>query len=135
MNRLKNLFQLIAVLVALVLLFSQLPLGTAFQFSSDEGFEVIKPFLLNQGHALYKDIWDDQPPLFTLSLAAAFKMFGSSMLTARLVAVVFGLILFFSFHELVRQRSGRWCALISTFFLLASPGILRLSVSVMQEVP
>ena len=59
------------VIVALLVLFSQLPLGTALDFSTHESYETMKPFLCNQGHALYREIWNDQPPLFTIILAAA----------------------------------------------------------------
>jgi hypothetical protein len=48
-----------------------LPLGTALDFSTHESYETMKPFLCNQGHALYREIWNDQPPLFTIILAAA----------------------------------------------------------------
>ena len=135
MSRLKNFWGLLAVIAALALFYSLLPLGTAFEFSSDEGFEVMKPFLCNQGHVLYKEIWDDQPPVFTVLLATAFKTFGTSILIARLVTAGFGIILLATFYELIRRRSGQWCALLASFLLLASPGVLLLSASAMQEVP
>jgi len=95
----------------------------------------MKPFMRNKGYALYTEIWDDQPPLFTVILSTAFKQFGPTILTARSVTAVFGVILLAAFYELIRRRSGTWCALLAIFFLLASPGVLLLSVSVTQEVP
>ena len=50
------------------------------------------------------------------------KMFGTSMLTARLVAAAFGLLLILALHELVRDESGPWAALLAAFFLIGSPG-------------
>src|SRR5262249_24514659 len=76
-----------------------------------------------------------QPPLYTLLLSQAFKACGPNIGTARFVAAGFGLVLFAVFHELVRRRSGAWTALIATFLLAASPGILQLCVSVMLEAP
>ena len=135
MSRLKNFWGLAAVIATLVVIYSQLPLGTALEFSSDEGFEVMKSFLCNQGHVLYKEIWNNMPPVFTFVLADAFKVFGTSILTARLVNAGFGIILFAVFHDLIRRRSGPWCALLATFFLLSSPMVPLLSVAAMLEVP
>ena len=134
-SRLKQIAGLLAVTITLVLIYSLLPLGTAFAFGDDESYEVIKGFMCSKGYKLYTEIWNDQPPVSTVLLAAAFKAWGPSILTARLVAAGFGLVLFSAFHELVRQRSGQWTALLATFFLLASPSVLPLSVSVMLEVP
>jgi 4-amino-4-deoxy-L-arabinose transferase-like glycosyltransferase len=91
--------------------------------------------MCSKGYRLYTEIWNDQPPVSTMILKTAFHWFGTSILTARLVAAGFGLLLMGAFHELVRLRSGKWAALLATFFLLASPGVLLLSVSVMLEVP
>jgi hypothetical protein len=119
----------------LVLIFSLLPLGTAFELGGDEGFELNKGFLHSKGFALYSQIWSDQPPLYTLLLSLAFRTFSPSILIARLTAAGFGLVLFLTFLSLVRRRSGvvgAWCAV---FLLVCSPCVLLLSVSVMKEVP
>ena len=121
------------VLAFYAFLIALLPIGTAFQFGDDEGFEVIKPFLIYKGHRLYTEIWNDQPPVLTVILACAFKMFGPTILVARSVAVVFGAILLVSFHELVRARCDKWAALISSVLLLTAPSVLLLSASVMLE--
>ncbi len=132
---LKNLWGLAVVLMISVLIFSLLRLGTTFELGDDEGLALIKGFMCNRGYKLYTEIWNDQPPLFTVLLSGAFRTWSPSILTARLVAAGFGLLLIGAFHELVRQRSGKGSALIATFLLLASPGVLILSVSVMLEVP
>src|SRR5579859_5817859 len=56
------------------------PLGTAFQFGPDEGYEFMKAFLVSVGHPLYSEIWNDQPPLHTEILALLFRLFGPSAL-------------------------------------------------------
>src|SRR6266478_4831610 len=131
----KNVAPALAASAFLILIYSLLPLGTAFQFGGDEGFALIRAFMYNKGYKLYEQIWTDQPPLFTVLLASAFRTFGTSILTARLLAAAFGLLLVAVFHELVRARSGRWAALISSFLLAACPNVLLLMVSVMLEVP
>src|SRR5438105_620503 len=73
------------------------------------------------------------PPVSTVVLTAAFRMFGPTILVARLIAAGFGLLLISIFHELVRERSGKWTALAAALLFLASPGVLVLSVSVMLE--
>ncbi len=135
MSRLGKIGGFLLVFLVLLVFYSRLPLGTALEFSTDESYETMKPFLCNQGHVLYKEIWNDQPPLLTVLLAGAFKIFGTSMLTARVVVAGFGLILVAVFHDLIRRRSGQACAVIATFFLLCSPGVILLSVAAMQEVP
>jgi 4-amino-4-deoxy-L-arabinose transferase-like glycosyltransferase len=126
---------LLLLLGALIVIFSQLHLASTLQFVPDEGYETMKAFLFGKGFSLYTQIWDDQPPLFTIILNAAFKLFGPNILTARLTVVAFGLLFFASFHELIRRRSGNLAALLAGFLLLASPVVLEMSVAVMQEVP
>ena len=134
-TRSNGLWGLATVVVALLILYSQLPLGTALRFGGDEGYALITGFLCSKGFLLYKQIWNDQPPLLVLWLSWAFKMWGPSLLAARLLAAGFGLVLFGTFFQLVSQRTGRRAAFLAVFFLVASPIILELSVSVMQEAP
>lgn len=123
------------MVVAVLILYVLLPLGTALRFGGDEGYQLITGFLWSKGFLLYKQIWNDQPPGHVLLLAWTFKAWGPSILAARLLSAGFGLVLFGAFFQLVNLRAGRWPAFIATFFLVASPAILELSVSVMQEVP
>jgi 4-amino-4-deoxy-L-arabinose transferase-like glycosyltransferase len=135
MKRWRNAAGPAAVAVLVAAIFCTLPLGTALEFGRDEGYELMKGLLHSRGFQLYKEIWSDQPPLFTLLLSAAFGEFGASILVGRLVAAGFGLAFFMTFYSLVRQRSGHWPAAFAAFLLLSSPTVLELSVSVMQEVP
>jgi 4-amino-4-deoxy-L-arabinose transferase-like glycosyltransferase len=134
-SRLKPLGGLLAVLGAVVLIFLFLPLGSALQFGGDEGYQLITGSMMSKGFILYKQIWYDQPPLFVLLLNWGFKMCGPSILFARLMAAGFGLLLVGALYQTVKLRLGQWAAVLATFLLMASPGVLELSVSVMQEVP
>ncbi|MGA2248578.1 MAG: glycosyltransferase family 39 protein [Verrucomicrobiota bacterium] len=116
-------------------MYSQLPLGSALQFGGDEDYELMPSFLMSRGFKLYQDIWSDQPPVLFMLLGSAFKVWGPSILVGRLIAAGFGLLLFATFYQLVYLRVGYRAAFFVVFFLLASPGILQISVSVMQEVP
>jgi 4-amino-4-deoxy-L-arabinose transferase-like glycosyltransferase len=126
---------LAAVLALLVLFYLLIPLGSALEFGGDEGTELSKGFMCSKGFALYKDIWNDQPPVFTMLLAAGFKAVGPSLLAARLLAAGFGLLLFGVVYSLVRERAGALAALLATFLLFTAPNIALLSCSVMLEVP
>jgi len=134
-RRLYNLKGILVILVLAVLFYSQLPLGSALSFGEDEGCEFMKAVMCNEGFKLYTDIWNDQPPVFTLLLGHTFKLFGTSLLVGRLVAGAFGTLMFAAFFWLVEQRVGFWRGLLAGFFLIAAPQVALLSVSVMLEVP
>ncbi len=111
------------------------PLGSALQFGSDEGFELMKAFLVSQGHPLYTEIWNDQPPFHTEIVAALFRLFGPSAGAARLLSVVFAVVYLSSIYGLAASRSGRVAGLLAVLLAGASPVFIRLSVSVMLELP
>ena len=52
------------------------PFHTVSEFDPDEGNNVIKALMLSKGHALYSEIWSDQPPLFTYMLRGWFAVTG-----------------------------------------------------------
>ncbi|MGA2248809.1 MAG: glycosyltransferase family 39 protein [Verrucomicrobiota bacterium] len=118
-----------------VVFYAELPLGTASLFGEDEGCELMKAVMCNKGFTLYTDIWNDQPPVFTLLLCQAFKAFGTSLIVGRLVAAFFGMLMIGTFFWLIEQRLGTWKAILATFFLIAAPDVALLSASVMLEVP
>jgi len=119
-NSLKDAGVLLAVMAVLACVYSLLPLRAALEFGEDEGYELMKGFLCNKGFALYKDIWSDQPPVFSLLLSAVFGAWGPTVLAARLLAAGFGLGLAAAFCFLVSRRFGYWCAVLAAFFLAAS---------------
>ena len=135
MKRSTVFLESLAVVAVIVTIYSLLPLASTLQFGGDEGYNLITALLMTKGYVLYDQIWQDQPPLPVLILKWAFKLFGPSVFIARLIAAGFGLLLFTTFFQLVRQRTDRITAYIAVFFLLAAPIVLELSISVMPEVP
>jgi hypothetical protein len=128
----------------------------AFRIGGDEGFELYKAFAVYSGQHLYTDIWNDQPPLFTLILAFAFYFSGPSVVAARVIASSFGAILCISLVNIARISAksfgnanidrgqspvemANWFTLVQVAVLVsvmvASPGILTWLISVMLEVP
>lgn len=134
-NRLTPLLSLLVPLCFVLLMISAAPLGTALEFGTDEGYELMKGFLLSCGFALYEEIWSDQPPLHTALLAFLFRLFGPSVLAARLLSVAFAALALWSFYELIRSRSGIIAAWIGAVLLALSPHFLQLSVSAMIVLP
>jgi len=123
------------VLLPYAALCALIPLGSAISFGGDEGYELVKAFMVFKGFALYHQIWDDQPPLLTILLALVFKLFGPSLLAARLLAATFGALLLSGLCFLIREAAGVAGALFGALILLGSPQVVELCVSTMQEAP
>src|SRR3954462_59258 len=51
--------------------------GRAIEIGADEHCEVMKGFLWANGFPLYRQVWNDQPPLHTVLLGLCFKCFGA----------------------------------------------------------
>ncbi|HEV2395229.1 MAG TPA: glycosyltransferase family 39 protein [Verrucomicrobiae bacterium] len=111
------------------------PLHSAIQIGGDEFFEVNKGLLWAKGFRLYKEVWNDQPPLHTIMLGMAFRWFGPTIGVARALAVWFGLLLWAALFSLVKRHSGKVGAFTALACLIAAPQVLMLSVSVMLEAP
>lgn len=112
-----------------------LPLRTAFELGSDEGFELMKAFLVSCGHPLYTEVWNDQPPLHTHFLALLFRLFGPSAYVGRLLSVGFAMLLVGTLYQLVKPQAGRIGGCVAVALLVSSASFLQLSVSVMLELP
>jgi hypothetical protein len=144
-----NIYSLIILLLAFLLLDSVLPLRTALKISADEDFEFAKVELCSKGYQLYTQIWDDQPPLYTFLLVQAAKTTSTSVLGMRELNVLFSLLLIVGLYCVVLNTGGKnqseeslaaggatWLApFAAALFLLASPGFLELSCSCMPEIP
>jgi Dolichyl-phosphate-mannose-protein mannosyltransferase len=111
------------------------PLWTALRFGSDEGYELMKAFLVSLGHPLYTEVWNDQPPLHTEMVALLFRSFGPSAGAAWLLTVAFAVLYLAALYRLVARHSGRGAAAIATILAGTWPIFLRLAVSVMLELP
>ena len=107
-----------------------------FSNAGDEGMEVNKALLVSEGHRLYSEIWNDQPPLYTLALsrlvcgrdAGMERLRRASFLSAAALMVAMcgvGTVLGLSWGELI-------CA---SGFLIASPLFLPCSASTTLEIP
>lgn len=136
--KLKNiLFQLslILSLIILVIAIRFEPITQTFQFDYDEGFNLMKAFLYSKGFSLYSQIWNDQPPLFTVILSIWLKLFGDSIFAARLLTLIFSAVLIWCFYQIIFLELGKFAGLVGTILLFTSWLYIRLSISVMIGIP
>jgi hypothetical protein len=123
------------LLMAFLIIEGFIPLRTAVQIGADEGFELAKATLCLNGHHLYTEVWNDQPPLHTFLITQVLKHISPSILCARLLTVGFSLLLLSSIFVITYRINGLFVAALTTGLVIASPGFLELSSSCMLEIP
>jgi hypothetical protein len=121
------------MLVALVILFY--PFRFAFELDADEGVNLMKSLLVNQGAKLYTDVWSDQPPLLTYLIAVVFKIGGVNLTVVRLLILLFSCALFWAAVRYLGAFWGTPHAIAGGMVLILLPTYLRLSVSIMVGLP
>lgn len=126
---------IIALYVAAVIAIRFKPITQAFELDYDEGLNLIKSFLYCQGFTLYTQIWNDQPPLFTVILSSWLLIFGRSVFAARWLVLLFSGLLIWCFYNIVVRQIGTIAGLCATIFLFTSWMYIRLSISVAIGLP
>ena len=111
------------------------PLEEKFQLSVDEGFNVQRSSLYNQGYLLYEEIQSDQPPLFTLLLAAVLRFSENSTVAARVLVLLFSAINLFSVAAIVSVLTRPWASLLVLPFFFILPWYMHLSIAIMIGLP
>ncbi|MFP4134310.1 MAG: ArnT family glycosyltransferase [Halothece sp.] len=129
------IFNLYLPLLFVSFVITFMPLQEVFQYDSDEGIQLAKAMLYQEGFQLYSEIWNDQPPLSTVVLAAWLQIFGHSIVAARLLTLVWATVLIWTVGQLVRHSAGTIPALLAVVWLTLSSNFLQLSVSVMIGLP
>ena len=103
--------------------------------NEDEGFDVMKPFLLEKGYSLYTEIWNDQPPVFTYLLWGWFKIFGFSFPIAKFLVTCFSVLLLFTLFQIVKKINGIHGAYFAMGCLIISPHFIEMAGSVYIGLP
>lgn len=129
------LWNVIPPLLFIGLMFLLFPVSEQFQFNTDEGIQLIKALLTNEGYSLYGQIWSDQPPLLNTLLVAVIKIAGYRVSAARLLILALSAMLLWANFHFMRIAAGRAAAIVSTLLLLLLPKYLELSISVMVGLP
>jgi hypothetical protein len=140
---------LIARLVAAAFFLSILllyPYSEVYEFDPDEGNRLMIAKLVSEGHALYGEIWNDQPPLMTFVLRAWCGIFGWDVNAARVLTLILASVMAFAGYDAIRTAfsvSGRFSSrvaghvggLVWVLLLPLVDTFLRLSVSAMVGLP
>ncbi len=133
---LRELFYQVAlplIFAAIILFF--FPHRARFEFSSDEGVNLMKSMLMSKGYHLYGEIWSDQPPLFSYVLMNVVRMTGNNIAPARLLVLVFSCALLWAAIQFLRLSWGDGPALIGAILFFFLPRYLFLSFAVMIGLP
>jgi hypothetical protein len=122
-------------LLLLVLIVAFHPFRDVVTFDPDEGNNLMKARLVADGHALYSEVWSDQPALFTWMLRAWLGLTSWSVEAGRMLVLLCSCVLVWALYQSLRLTTGHLGAIASCTLLAGSSGYLRLSVSVMLAVP
>lgn len=107
----------------------------SFEFDTDEGINIMKALLLSKGYPLYREIWSDQPPLFTYALAVAFRIFGFDVDVARFLVLMLSALLLAGVWQFLQTVGGRAYAIVGCLLTIVLPYYMRLSISSMIGLP
>ncbi|MEM9484580.1 MAG: glycosyltransferase family 39 protein [Cyanobacteria bacterium P01_F01_bin.116] len=119
--------------IALILLL--IPFGRVFDYNLDEGFELMRAYLQNQGLLLYQDIWSDQPPLFSQALRGWLQLFGNSVFSARLLVLLFSSSLLYFFYRTLKIFFDKTTAVFGVMLLSLTRDFLPFSIQVKVDMP
>jgi hypothetical protein len=125
----------IMLIAFLTVIFMFYPFREIFEIDPDEGINLIKGLLVEQGYSLYSEIWSDQPPLLTYLLAIIFRVLGYNVNAGRILVLVFSCVLLIGYFTYLRMVWGSKHALAGTLILILLPTYLGLSVSIMIGLP
>jgi len=95
----------------------------------------MKAMLVGHGYTLYRDIWSDQPPLFTHILAVVFRIFGYDVNVARILILILSGMLLWGSCQFLRAIGGNSYAFAGAPLIVLLPHYAELSVSVMVGLP
>ena len=123
----------ILFLFCLVIIFNTL--DAPGEYTGDEGFNLMKTFLYKNDYKLYKDIWNDQPPIFTVLLSFWWNFIKTGVSSARLLVLAFSLILIWSFYRILRLSISIVPALLGCCSLILSKYYLFLSNAILIGLP
>jgi 4-amino-4-deoxy-L-arabinose transferase-like glycosyltransferase len=111
----------------------------AFEIDPDEGYNLMKVLLVERGHALYTEVWSDQPPAFTYLGVLAVRVFGERPESVRLVTALLSGALVFALADLLRREwpgfVGLAGGLCVALFLSATRSFASYSVAAMIGLP
>lgn len=119
----------------IALMFWRDPFSFPADYDYDEGINLMKTMLYDQGFRLYVDVWNDQPPLLTVMLSWWFQLTEESVKSARQLITLFSALLLWSFYLAAHRSMTAFAATLGVVLLVLSEFYLRLSAAVMVGLP
>ncbi|HEY9645718.1 MAG TPA: glycosyltransferase family 39 protein [Chroococcidiopsis sp.] len=119
--------------IAFILLF--VPFGKVFVYNFDEGFELMRAVMQNHGFSLYRDIWSDQPPLFSVILRHWLLVFGQSIFFARLLILLMAALFLYFYYKTLLLFFDHPSAIFGAFILALTRDFIPFSVLVKVDMP
>jgi hypothetical protein len=101
----------------------------------DEGINLMKGFLVMQGHSLYGEIWSDQPPLASYLIAMAIRVFEFRVGGIRLLVLLFSCVLLWASMQYLRITWGKVHALAGILMIIFLPGFVLYSIVIKIGLP
>lgn len=126
---------LVMLLLFLAVIFIFYPFRQIFEINPDEGIELMKGLLVEQGYTMYSEVWSDQPPLFINLLALLFRFVGYNVNAGRILVLSFSCALLIAAYTNLRLVWGTGHAIAGMFILILLPTVPGLSVSTMIGLP
>jgi len=106
-----------------------------FCYEDDEGSFLLTALSMLEGHTLYTEIWHNYLPGLVGLVVASFRIGGISVEAPRVAIVLLGAVTMAATAALAAASGRRWAAPVAAALTLAAPNFVRLSRSVMGEVP
>jgi 4-amino-4-deoxy-L-arabinose transferase-like glycosyltransferase len=106
-----------------------------FERGWDEGAYLMAARLMARGFSLYRDIYMPQLPGFLWMLASLFRLGGDSVVAARALVVVLGMVAIAAAGLAARQLSSPAAAIVAVLMLGLDPLFFSFSRAVYLEVP
>ncbi|MDB5076349.1 MAG: phospholipid carrier-dependent glycosyltransferase [Chloroflexi bacterium] len=101
----------------------------------DEGVYLTSARQLNNGHAIFSQVFSSQPMLFLAGLALTLQLGGGTPDAGHVYSLICGLFALGGVAWLCWEVGGRWSALLSTVLLALSPGFVIASHAIEAEAP
>jgi len=91
----------------------------SIEWGYDEGLNLAKTRLVTDGYDLYREVWSDQPPLFTYALVVGQWLLGDNPLVARYLMLATACALLVGVALLAREVSGSVAGIVAAALLAA----------------
>jgi 4-amino-4-deoxy-L-arabinose transferase-like glycosyltransferase len=106
-----------------------------YEIDPDEGLNSIKSLLFLRGYALHREVWSDQPPLFTVALGIWMAVFGTDANIGRLLVATLSGALLASLFLISRSGGSTIGGLGAMILLFISNRFAKWSSALMIGLP